>query len=494
MYTVVIIGSGFGGQCAAKALLARGIDDFVMLERRPFLGGTWKQNRYPGAAVDVQSPLYSIASEPFEWTRMFAEQEELERYTEHVLRSNELPGRARPNTEVERIEWRGDHWEISTSQGVLHGRFVVNASGPLSTPVIPPFPGRDRFAGRTFHTNDWDVDFDHTGKRVAIVGSGASAAQVVPAIQPDVSELHVFQRTPHWVIPRHDREFTALQRKLLRFEPIRRLVRAAIYWSLETRIIGFKYSRRALKLVAENEAVKHLRRQVPDPDLRTKLTPDYALGCKRVILSNTLFPALGASNVTLHDKNDGISEITETGIVTATGEHVEVDLLVWSTGYDATDGVISYPVIGRDGRALSDVWDPYPRAYLGTTVPGFPNLFVVTGPNTGIGHTSAIFLIEAQMEYIVRALDAVRDAGAVAVEVTSAAEQAYTDKIHREMEGTVWKDGGCHSWYQSRSGHVVAMFPGFSFTFRRWAKRFRAEEHDIHMTATDATDKDVMPV
>ncbi|MGU3435887.1 flavin-containing monooxygenase [Actinomycetes bacterium M1A6_2h] len=484
MYTAIIIGSGFGGQCAAKSLLSQGITDFVILERRSFLGGTWKQNRYPGAAVDVQSPLYSIASEPFEWTRMFAERDELERYTDHVIESNGLATHTQTDTCVEKLEWSGDQWTVTTSRGVLHGRFVINASGPLSTPVVPHFPGRETFRGRQFHTNDWDTEYDYADKRVAIVGSGASAAQVIPAIAPDVAHLDVFQRTPHWVMPRHDREFTPLQRKLLRLNPVRRLVRSAIYWSLETRILGFKYSRRGLKLVAEKAAVSHLREQVPDDELRAKLTPDYTIGCKRIILSNKLFPALGAANVSVHDKNDGIAEITETGIVTASGERVDVDLIVWSTGYDATDGVISYPVIGRGGRVLSEVWDPFPRAYLGTAVPGFPNLFVVTGPNTGIGHTSAIFLIEAQMEYITRAIGAVTDAGGVCVEVTSEAEQAYTDMIHREMEGTVWKDGGCNSWYQSRSGHVVAMFPGFSFTFRRWAKRFDTRAHTIHMAPT----------
>ncbi|KQU52311.1 monooxygenase [Rhodococcus sp. Leaf278] len=490
IHTVVVIGSGFGGQCAAKALLARGIDDLVILERRPFLGGTWKQNRYPGAAVDVQSPLYSIASEPFEWSRMFAEREELERYTQHVLESNGLPQRTHADTDVQKIQWVGDHWLITTSRGNYAAQFVVNASGPLSTPVVPPFPGRDSFRGKQFHTNDWDTEYDHSGKRVAIVGSGASAAQIVPTIQPDVETLHVFQRTPHWVMPRHDYEFTPLQRKLMMIEPIRRLVRAGLYWSLETRILAFKYWPAALKAVGQRSAVKHLAAQVPDADLRAKLTPDYILGCKRIIVSNKLYPALAQPNVTLHDKGDGISEITETGILTTSGERVDVDLLVWSTGYDATDGVISYPVIGRDGTVLSDVWSPYPRAYLGTTIPKFPNLFVVTGPNTGIGHTSAIFLIEAQMEYIWRAVESVRSVGASAIEVTESAERVYTDKIHHEMEGTVWKIGGCNSWYQSKSGHVVAMFPGFSFTFRRWAKRFKPQDHQLHHSSTEAITKD----
>ncbi|MDI9901484.1 NAD(P)/FAD-dependent oxidoreductase [Rhodococcus sp. IEGM 1409] len=484
VYTVVVVGSGIGGQCAAKAMLEQGINDLVILERRSFAGGTWRQNRYPGAAVDVQSPLYSIASEPFEWTRMFAEQDELERYTEHVIESNGLAALTHLDTNVTKVEWCGDHWFISTSRGDYLARFVINASGPLSSPVIPAYPGRHRFRGAQFHTNDWDTDYDYRGKRVAIVGSGASAAQVIPAIQPDVAHLHVFQRTPHWVMPRPDRDFTPLQRKLLKVSLIRRAVRSTIYWSLETRIVGFKYSKLGLRLVAERKARGLLKSQVTDDKLRAKITPDYTIGCKRIILSNKLYPALGSPDVSVHDREDGIAEITETGIVTTSGARVDVDLLVWATGYDATDGLISYPVIGRGRRELAETWNPYPRAYLGTTIPQFPNLFIVTGPNTGIGHTSAIFLIEAQMEYIVQAISAVTAAGAVSIEVREDAEKAYTEKIHREMEGTVWKEGGCHSWYQSRSGHVVAMFPGFSFTFRRWARRFRRKDHYIQSAVT----------
>ncbi len=483
-HTVLIIGSGFGGQCAAINLLRRGIDDFVILERRDFLGGTWCQNSYPGAAVDVQSPLYSIASEPYGWSRMFAEQAELEEYTNHVLDKHGLRDRTITGAEVERVEWIEDHWEVETAErGTFSAQFLINASGPLSTPVVPPFQGRETFAGDAFHTNDWDHSVDLRGKRVAVVGSGASATQVIPAIQPDVAELHVFQRSPHWVLPRHDREFGPVQRRLLRLSPVHRAVRTAIYWGLETRVIGFKYSRKMLELIAQRTALGHIEKQVPDPELRAKVTPDYTIGCKRVLLSNTLYPALGADNTTLHDRHDGIDHIDETGIVTVAGEHLDLDVIVWSTGFDATDGVISYPVIGRDGAKLSTFWEEFPRAYLGTAAPGFPNLFIVTGPNTGIGHTSAIFVIEAQMEYIMRAIEQVRSTGANEIEVTAEAEDRYTTMIHSEMEGTVWKNGGCHSWYQSRSGHIVAMFPGFSFTFRRLAKKFRPEHHRISGSA-----------
>ncbi len=478
-HLVAIIGSGFGGQAAAVNLRRRGIDDFVIIERREFMGGTWRQNSYPGAAVDVQSPLYSLSFEPYPWTRMFAEQDELAEYTAHVIDKYGLREKTVTGTNVTEIAWDGDAWAIRTSAGEFRATFVVNATGPLSTPVVPEFEGRDTFRGAAFHTNDWDHSVDLRGKRVAVVGSGASAAQAIPAIRPEVGELHVFQRSPHWVMPRPDREFGPLQRRLLGVPAVHKALRTAIYWSLESRIVGFKYSDFALRKIAQDKARRHIRKQITDPELRAKVTPDYTIGCKRIILSDTLYPALAAPNVTLHDKHDGIARIDETGIVTASGEHIDLDVIVWSTGYDATDGVISYPVVGRNGEKLETFWNPYPRAYLGTAAPGFPNFFIVTGPNTGIGHTSAIFVIEAQMEYIMRAIDEVRRRDANTIEVTADAEDRYTSMIHREMERTVWKRGGCSSWYQSRDGHVIAMFPGFSFTYRQLAKKFKHDDHVV---------------
>jgi cation diffusion facilitator CzcD-associated flavoprotein CzcO len=479
-HLAIIIGSGFGGQSAAMMLQRRGIEDFVILERRTFVGGTWCQNSYPGAQVDVQSPLYSLVSEPYRWSKMFADQAELSQYTRHIIDKHGLGEKTILNANVTGVRWKDDGWLVETeAAGSFSARFLINASGPLSTPVVPDFPGRESFGGAAFHTNDWDHSVDLTGKRVAIIGSGASAAQVIPAIQPDVGHLDVFQRSAHWVMPRPDRDFSDLEQRLLGIAPLRWALRESIYWALETRVIGFKYSPFMLKRVAQATALKHLAKQVPDPALRAKLTPDYTIGCKRIILSNALYPALGAPNVTVHDRGDGIDHIDATGIVTASAEHLDLDVIVWSTGYDATDGVISYPVVGREGQTLADRWSQYPRAYLGTTIPGFPNLFVVTGPNTGIGHTSAIFLIEAQMQYIGRAIDAVLRSGAAAIEVRAAAEDRYTTWVHSEMEQTVWKAGGCNSWYQSRDGHVIAMFPGFSFTFRRLASDFKPADHVV---------------
>ncbi len=479
-YRVVIIGSGFGGQCAAMRLQEKGISDIRILERRDYMGGTWCQNSYPGAAVDVQSPLYSISSEPYPWTQMFAEQDELQRYTNEVIDKHGLREKTTLNADVKQVHWDDDikHWLIETEgAGSFEAQILINATGPLSTPVVPDFPGRDTFKGKTFHTNSWDHSYDYTGKRIAIIGSGASAAQVIPAIADKVAKLHVFQRSPHWVLPRPDRKFSPFQRKLIGIKLLYKALRWSIYWSLETRVLGFKYSKTLLNRLAGREALKLLKTQVADPILRKKLTPNFTIGCKRVILSSTLYPALSRSNVTVHDKHDGIQRINETGIVTAQGQQVDVDLIVWSTGYDATDGLISYPVIGKDKKPLSSFWEEYPRAYLGTTIPGFPNLFVVTGPNTGIGHTSALFVIESQIKYITNSIRHLEQSGKQAIEVRECAEDEYTQMVHSEMEKTVWKSGGCTSWYQSKSGHVVAMFPGFSFTFRRLASRFKLKHH-----------------
>ncbi|MDE1997592.1 MAG: NAD(P)/FAD-dependent oxidoreductase [Burkholderiales bacterium] len=482
-HTAIIIGSGFGGQAAAVNLGRIGIEDFLILERRSWMGGTWSQNSYPGAAVDVQSPLYSLSFEPYPWSQMFAEQHELVEYTNHVLAKHGLRDKTRLNANVNRVEWDETQqvWQVFTDRGETYqAQFLINASGPLSTPVIPNFKGRDSFKGRSFHTNAWDHNYDHRGKRVAVIGSGASAAQVIPAIAPDVAHLDVFQRTPHWVLPRPDHVFSKFERSLLNNRVVYKLLRTAIYWALESRVVGFKYSKTMLRWAAQRPALKHIERQIQDPELRKAVTPDYTIGCKRVILSSTLYPAFTRPNVTLHTRDDGIAEINERGILTTKGQQIDLDLIVYSTGYDATDGVISYPVIGKGGRSVQDVWKEYPRAYLGTTLPGFPNLFVVTGPNTGIGHTSAIFVIDSQMEYIRRAIQAVLKRKARSIEVKPQAEEDYTRMIHREMKPTVWASGGCHSWYQSKSGHVIAMFPGFSFSFRRMARAFKAADHAIH--------------
>lgn len=481
--TVAIIGSGFGGQCAAINLTRRGITSYAILEQRDFVGGTWIQNTYPGAAVDVQSPLYSFSFEPYPWTEMYAKREELARYTNHIIDRYGLREHIFTNHRVEEMRWDEERavWRIETSAGSLTATFVINATGPLSTPKIPSIPGKSSFQGDSFHTNGWAHDVDLGGKRVAIVGSGASAAQVIPEIAPEVGHLHVFQRSAHWVMPRHDHVFSERERARLKSRAHYSALRAWIYASLESRVIALKYARRALVKYAQQPALEHLHAQIEDPELRAKLTPDYTLGCKRVILSNTLYPALASANVTLRARDQAITQLTPTGAVLANGEELELDVIIWATGFEIAGGLVPYAVTGRDGKKLSDFWADYPRAYLGTSMPGFPNMFVVMGPNTGIGHTSAIFIIESQMRYIMSALDKARQHGWRSVEVSPDAERRYTNKLHEQMQGTVWQNGGCHSWYKDASGRVIAIFPGFSFTFHRMTRKFVRADHVVEL-------------
>jgi cation diffusion facilitator CzcD-associated flavoprotein CzcO len=480
MHSVVIVGTGFGAISAAIALLKRNIRDFVMLERRGFAGGTWLQNSYPGAAVDVQSPLYSISGEPYAWSHLFAKQNELANYTQGLIEKYLLAEHISLNAEVVASVWCDDHWQLTLTNGdKLSGKTIINATGPLSTPIIPDFEGFKTFQGKSFHTNDWQHDVDIKDKNVAIIGSGASAVQVIPAIIDKVKKLHVIQRTPHWVLPRLDWAFPPWLSNILALRPIYTLIRWFIYWSLEARVLAFKYNHTLLKMVGEWPAKKHLKKQVHDDSLRNKLTPDFTIGCKRIIISNTYYPALQKSNCELHDQQDTLLGFTEKGLSFADSGEVEADVVIFATGYNAADSMVSYDVTGRNNASLTEQWQDYPRAYLGTAIPNFPNFFVITGPNTGIGHTSAIFVIESQLKYVMRCIDILQDDNIKALEPTKEAESKYTAMVHDEMEKTVWKTGGCTSWYQNKHGKVIAMFPGFSFTFRKLCKRFVFAHHLI---------------
>lgn len=480
MYSVVIVGTGFGAISAAIALLKRDIRDFVMLERRPFAGGTWLQNTYPGAAVDVQSPLYSISGEPYAWSHLFAKQNELADYTQNLIEKYLLNEHIQLNAQVVAAKWCDDHWQVTLENNQsLSCKSIVNATGPLSTPVIPEFKDVEKFKGVSFHTNDWQHNIDINHKKVAIIGSGASAVQVIPAIVDKIEKLHVVQRTPHWILPRMDWAFSPWLSKVLAFGPLYKAIRWFIYWSLEVRVVAFKYNHTILKIVGEWPAKKHLKKQVKNDAMRKKLTPDFTIGCKRIIVSNTYYPALQQPNCELHDEQDTLLGFTENGLSFAHSGEVEVDVVIFATGYNASDSMVSYDVQGRNGIALANQWQEFPRAYLGTSIPNFPNFFVITGPNTGIGHTSAIFVIESQMKYVMRCIDVLQDSKVKAIEPTQSAENNYTEMVHSEMNKTVWKTGGCSSWYQNKQGKVIAMFPGFSFTFRRLCTRFIFAHHRI---------------
>jgi cation diffusion facilitator CzcD-associated flavoprotein CzcO len=469
----VIVGSGFSGLGMAIRMLQSGMDDFVVLERADALGGTWRDNHYPGCCCDVPSHVYSFsfALNP-DWTRGFAPQEEIRKYLEATADAFGVRPHIRFGHEVTGAEWdeAERRWLVQTPQGRFSARVLVSGAGAFSDPLIPDLPGLERFRGATFHSADWDHDHDLRGERVAVVGTGASAIQFVPAIQPEVERLHVFQRTPPWVMPRWDHEITRAEHGLLRWVPFApALVRAALYWSLEVRVVGFR--RPGIMRVADRMARWHLRRQVADRELRRELTPRYTMGCKRILISDDYYPSLTRDNVDV--VTAGIREVREHSIVDGDGVEREVDTIVFGTGFRVIDQPIAARLRGRDGRVLADQWArDGVSAYKGTTVAGFPNLFFLLGPNTGLGHNSMVFMIESQIEYVLDALGRMRRDGVHAVEVRPDAQAAYNAQLQRDLEGTVWTASHCKSWYLDDTGRNRTLWPHFSYEFRRRLRRF----------------------
>jgi len=479
-HDIVIIGSGFGGIGAAVHLKKIGIENFVILERDPQLGGTWWRNSYPGAQVDVQSHLYSFSFELYNWTRLFARQPEILQYTNHVIDKYKIREKGILNATVVKIEYMelSGSWNVTTNDGNIYkAPIVINASGLLSQAAIPDFKGRETFKGKSFHTNLWDHSFDYTNKKVAVIGSGASGVQVIPGIAEKVKQLYAFQRTAHWMIPRPDRILTKFERVALeKFPLINKLFRFLTYCMLESRVFAFQINPRLMyfyKLLALHQ----LKKYVHDANLRDKLTPQFGFGCKRVLLSNEYYPALTRSNVTLI--TEGIKEINETGILSSEGQQYDVDLIVYATGFQASENNIPYPVIGRDGISLKEIWKDGSHAYAGTTVPYFPNFFILAGPNTGSGHTSAIYFIESQLKYINETIIAIKKNYWKSVEIKESVENAYNLKIQKLLSKSVWQTGGCKSWYQTASGKNTALYPTFTFLFRKATSNFEPALHLI---------------
>jgi len=479
-YSIVIIGSGFGGIGIGNKLLNLGIEDFIILERDSAPGGTWWRNTYPGAAVDVQSHLYSFKDEPFNWSRLFAMQPEILDYTNFLLDKYDVRSKVQCNKNVVDVKYIEDRalWSVTCDDKKIYSApIVINASGSLSQPLIPAIPGLEEFKGKTFHTSRWDHKYDYTNKKVGIIGTGASAVQVVSAIAPKVNKLFVFQRTPHWVLPRPDRSLKMWERAFIHSSSFTRLMfREWMYWKLEARMLAFKGNRALIKIF-QARALKYLKKQVPDKELRKKLTPDFMLGCKRVLLTNDYYPALQRDNVFL--ETDGIVEINENGILTKKGEQINLDLIVFATGFNASENNIPYPVCGRNGMTLEKSWRQGAHAYVGTTVPFFPNYFILVGPNTGIGHTSALHIMESQMNYIMQALNSMRKNHWKSIEIKEEVEKDYNKKIHEKLSKTVWQIGGCKSWYQTRDGKNTTLYPSFSFVFRKDSAKFNSDDHLI---------------
>jgi cation diffusion facilitator CzcD-associated flavoprotein CzcO len=474
---VAIIGSGFSGLGMAIRLKQAGHDDFLVLERAGEVGGTWQANTYPGCACDVPSHLYSFSFAPNpEWTQTYSTQPEIWAYLQRCADEFGIRPHVRLKTAVESATWRDDHWELETTQGTLRARVVVAGMGPLTEPKIPDIPGLDAFPGPVFHSARWDHDADLQGKRVASIGTGASAIQYVPAIQPEVAHLHVFQRTPPWVLPHTSRPIRGWERRLFRAVPAaQRLVRGGIYAGREALVLGFVKNPKLMKAV-ERLARQHMERQIDDPELLAKVTPDYTIGCKRILPSNRWYRTLTKPNVEL--VTDAIARVEGNAVVTADGRAREVDAIVLGTGFEVTDIPAAHRVRGRGGTLLDDLWHGSPRAHLGTSVAGFPNLFFLLGPNTGLGHSSMVYMIESQIAHVLAALEHMRAHGAETIEVTEEAQARSNAELDRRLDGTVWNTG-CASWYLDRTGRNATIWPDWTWRFRRRVAKLQPSEYAL---------------
>ncbi|HEY8377091.1 MAG TPA: NAD(P)/FAD-dependent oxidoreductase [Nannocystis sp.] len=478
---VVIVGAGFSGLCMAIELLRAGIDNFVVLEKADRVGGTWRDNTYPGAACDIPSHLYSFSFAPNPgWTRAYPPQWEIQDYLEQVADRFAVRPHIRFRAEVDAANFdeASATWTVRTRDNArFRARALVLGNGALHLPAYPDIPGRDSFAGVMFHSSRWDHSYDLSQKTVAIIGTGASAIQFVPQIAPRVRRLHLFQRTPPWILPKPDHPIGPFARRLYAQLPaLQRLVRSGLYWQHEARILAFL--RPELMRLAEPLARRHLYKSVADPRLRAALTPDYRMGCKRILISNDFYPALARDNVEL--VTAPIERIEPTGLRTRDGVFREVDAIILGTGFRATEYLSAITITGRDGRELNATWQHSPEAYLGITVAGFPNLYLLMGPGTGLGHNSMIFMIEAQARYARQAIVALRENNLRALDVRPAVQRAFADELQRKLGATVWQSG-CTSWYQTPDGRAAALWP--ASTVRYWLRTRKLDLRDYDAVA-----------
>jgi cation diffusion facilitator CzcD-associated flavoprotein CzcO len=484
---IFVIGAGFAGLAMAIKLDEAGQTDFIVVDKGATVGGTWRDNTYPGAACDVPSQLYSFSFAPnAEWTRSFSPQPEIHAYLQDVAQRSGVLDRFHFGVSVEDAAWdEADQvWQVTTSAGTVTADILVTGSGGLSEPKLPEIAGIEDFQGEVFHSARWNHDYDLTGKRVAVIGTGASAIQIVPEVAARVAHLDVYQRTAPWVIPRNDRAYTRFERFGFRHLPLfQKAYRTAIYWSREAFVPAFVWNPK-LATPARLQGLANIRRGIADPALREAVTPHFELGCKRVLISNTYYPALARDNVDL--VTDGIAEITPTGVVTKDGTEREIDCLVVATGFYTTDQPIAHHVKGRDGVTLGDVWaERGMAAYKGTAIAGFPNLFQIVGANTGLGHSSMVFIIESQVAYVLSAIQQMADHEIITVEPRPEAQRAWNVDLQRRMQRTVWNTGGCASWYLDEHGRNSILWPRTTYKFRELLRTFDLDQYVV-ATSSDA--------
>ncbi|MGA6167047.1 flavin-containing monooxygenase [Amycolatopsis magusensis] len=479
---VLIIGTGFSGLGMAAKLRKQGRGDFVILEKAQEVGGTWRDNTYPGCACDIQSHMYSFSFEQNpSWSRAFSPQPEIWDYLRGFARKYDLYRYVRFGQEMTGARWdeAEQRWHVSTRTGdEFVARFLVAGVGALHLPQIPDLPGIESFQGRAFHSAEWDHDYDLRGKRVAVVGTGASAIQFVPKIAEDTAAVHLFQRTPPWIMPKPDHEMPEWSKKLFARVPgVQRLYRDLLYWVLEVRAVGFN-GRPWLMKLAQKLAKAQINKAIKDPELRRKVTPDYTLGCKRVLISNDYYPALARDDVEV--VTDGIAEVKAHSVVDKAGVEREVDAIIYGTGFHVTDAFDELEITGVGGRQLNKEWAAEGmRTHLGITVAGYPNLFFLLGPNTGLGHNSVVFMIESQTDYITDAIRLVERTSSGSIEPRESVQDRFNAEIQGQLERGIWTQGGCQSWYLDAQGVNRTIWPGF--TWRYWLKTRKVDPADYQL-------------
>jgi len=468
--TFLIVGAGFSGLGAAIKLTQAGHRDVIVLERADDVGGTWRDNVYPGCRCDVPSNLYSYSFEAKpDWSETFPSQPELWAYLRRTVRKYRLGGYLRFGHEVTGARWDGTRWQVTTTRAAFAARYLIAGVGALVEPSLPDIPGIEAFEGTIMHSARWNQSWQATGRRVAVVGTGASAIQIVPSIQPDAEQVTVFQRTAPFVMPHTNRPVRPWAKALYRTVPAtQRAARLSIYWGRELFCLGFT---RYPKILKRAEALwrRHMERAISDPVMRAQLTPAYDLGCKRVLPSNDYYPALAKPNVSL--VTEKIIEFRRDAVVTADGGEHPVDTVIFATGFHVTDNPMFGKITGVNGRALAE---SFGQTYLGTVVPGFPNYFQLTGANTGLGHSSMLLMIESQLSYLADGIAKTQAAGG-RFEVRPDVAAAYNAKLQRKLPKTVW-GSGCSSWYLDAEGRNLTLWPGFTFDFRRRTRAFRTDD------------------
>jgi cation diffusion facilitator CzcD-associated flavoprotein CzcO len=479
---VLIVGAGFSGICMGIKLLEAGMKSFLIIEKSAEIGGTWWDNRYPGCACDIPSHLYSFSFAPStEWTRMYSGRQEIHEYLKRCVEHYGLAPYLRLNTRFQEAVWDESEgiWNVAAGGAMcIRARVLVSGMGALHVPHYPELRGLERFSGSAFHSSAWDHSVDLDEKNVAVVGTGASAIQFVPQIAPYVGQLYLFQRTPPWIVPRMDFAISEKWKQRFRRVPLTRWAfRQYIFWRQEFRVLGF-LGNESIRKKAEAIALRHMAWRMKDPKLRAALTPNYQLGCKRVLVSDDYYPTVNRSNVEL--VTEGIAEVCEHSIVTRDGVERPIDVLIYGTGFSATEPLIGCRVVGKGGVEIHDAWGKRMTAYLGVTVNGFPNLFILLGPNTGLGHNSVVLMIEAQVRYTMNCLKLMNRKKQRVLEVRPEIQQSFVEEVHRRMSGTVWRAGGCRSWYQDQNtGEITTLWPGSVVSYLRRTRSVSPSDYEL---------------